>query len=128
MGDLSKDGGQEAEGNRESGFGTRLDLAAWVHSHTLVAWEELKGLKRLEEEGRYFGREMPTLFGYLPLRLDFSLSLSIQTLVSQSSDVPFQKCPLLGQPTLLSSASPSIYLPKVWFQPPLTFDNDFALL
>lgn len=27
-GDLSKDGGQEAEGNRESGFGTRLDLAA----------------------------------------------------------------------------------------------------
>ena len=108
-------------------FRERLGLAVRDNIYTLMGWKELKGLQRLEEEERCFGREMASLFGYLPLRVDFSLSLSIQTLVSQSSSVPSQKSPLPGKLTILLSANPSIYLPMVWFKPPLTFDNGLAL-
>ena len=57
-------------------------MAGRDNIYTLMGWKELKGLQRLEEEERCFGRGVPSLFGYLPLGVDFSLSLSIQTLVS----------------------------------------------
>ena len=106
---------------RKTGLGRQ---GQYLHPH---------GLQRAERPAEAGGGRkvlwggMPSLFGYLPLRVDFSLSLNIQTLVSQSSSVPSQKCPLPGKLTLLLSASPSIYLPMVWFKPPLTFDNDLAL-